>query len=171
MVGTLPSDVAVFSALAEPGSLGRPFDVARQLVAPDAEDPVAGALAAMSDAAARERVALVVEDVHWIDADSVALVDHVARQPWPNLVILATYRLSDLRRGAPGRDLVLRLDRRNEVEQFRLDRLDRNEVGAMMTAIAGRAVSSAAVEAVHRRSGGAVRRRGADALHRPRRVQ
>jgi DNA-binding NarL/FixJ family response regulator len=154
MVASLPSDVAVFSALAEPGSLGRPFDVARQLAPADADDPVAGALDVIGQAAQRGRVALVVEDVHWIDADSVSLLDHVARQPWSNVVLFATYRPSDLSRGAPGGDLVLRLERRNEVEQFRLDRLDRNEVAAMMTAVAARPVSSAAVEAVYRRSGG-----------------
>ncbi len=153
MVASLPSDVTVISALAEPSSLGRPFDVARQLTA-DAGRPVESAIEVIGAAAQRGRVALVVEDLHWIDADSVAVLDAIARQPWPNVVVFATYRPSDLRRGAPGGDLVLRLERRNEVEQFRLDRLDRNEVAAMMSAIAMGSVSSAAVEAVQRRSGG-----------------
>ena len=154
-VAGLPSGVTVLSALAEPGSMGKPFDVARQLaVGGDLERPAEAALAAVATAVSRGPVALVVEDLHWIDADSVAVLDQVARQPWPNLVILATYRPSDLRRGAPGGDLVLRLERRNEVEQIRLDRLDRSEVAAMMAAISGGNVSSAAVEAVHRRSGG-----------------
>ncbi len=154
MLAALPRDVIVFSALAEPRSLGRAFDVANQLAPAGSADPAAAATEAITTAAMVGRVALVIEDLHWIDSDSVAVLDALARQPLPNLVVFATYRPSDLSRGAPGGDLVLRLERRNEVEQFRLDRLDRNEVGALMAAIAGRAVSSAAVEAVYRRSGG-----------------
>jgi DNA-binding CsgD family transcriptional regulator len=154
MLAALPRDVTVFSALAEPRSLGRAFDVANQLAPAGSADPAADAAEAITTAASLGRVALVIEDLHWIDSDSVAVIDALARQPLPNLVVFATYRPSDLSRGAPGGDLVLRLERRNEVEQFRLDRLDRNEVGALMAAIAGRPVSSAAVEAVYRRSGG-----------------
>src|SRR4051794_3086764 len=163
MVGTLPSDVTVFSAVAEPRSLGRSFDVASQLAPASAvvdeaseasDDPASAAVAAIGVAAERGRVAVLIEDLHWIDAESVGVIDSIARQPWPNVVIFATYRPSDLSRGAPGGDLVLRLERRNEVEQFRLDRLTRTEVGALMSAIGGRLVSSAAVEAVYRRSGG-----------------
>lgn len=163
-VAALPPDVIVLSALAEPGSMSKPFDVARQLstgplangtgAAGTGDRPAEAAVSAVASAVAKGRVVLVVEDLHWIDADSVSVLDQIARQPWPNLVLLATYRPSDLRRGAPGGDLVLRLERRNEVEQIRLDRLDRNEVAAMMAAISGGNVSSAAVEAVHRRSGG-----------------
>jgi DNA-binding CsgD family transcriptional regulator len=159
MLASLPPDVTVFSAMAEPRSLGRAFDVAAQLVPPmstdhDPADTATAAIDAITRAARDGRVALVIEDLHWIDADSVNVIDIVARQPLPNLVIFATYRPSDLSRGAPGGDLVLRLERRNEVDQFRLDRLDRTEVGALMAAITGRPASSAAIEAVSRRSGG-----------------
>ena len=161
MLGILPRDVTVFSAIAEPNSLGHPFDIARQLVtaSSDAEgaandDPTDAVLASVMAAAADGRVAIVVEDLHWIDSDSVNVIDAIARQPLPSVVLFATYRPSELRRGAPGGDLVLRLERRNEVDQFRLDRLDRAEVGMLINAIIGRPPSSAAVEAVYRRSGG-----------------
>ncbi|MCU1398964.1 MAG: LuxR family transcriptional regulator [Acidimicrobiales bacterium] len=155
MLATLPADVSVFSAAAEPQAAARAFDVAGQLAPVDAaEEPGASVLRAIAEAVGHGRVAVVIEDLHWIDADSVTVLDAIARQPWPNLVMFATYRPSDLSRGSPGGDFVLRLERRNEVEQFRLDRLDRGEVGALMGAISGATVSSAAVEAVHRRSGG-----------------
>lgn len=157
----LPRDVTVFSAIAEPNSLGHPFDVARQLVTASVgtereieDDPTDVVIAAITLAAADGRVAVVIEDLHWIDSDSVNVIDAIARQPLPNVVLFATYRPSDLSRGAPGGDLVLRLERRNEVDQFRLDRLDRAEVGMLINAIIGRPPSSAAVEAVYRRSGG-----------------
>ena len=155
MLSVLPDDVMVFSASAEPHATARAFDVARQLVAVrDGEDPAAVVLDVVGAAVQRGRVAVVVEDLHWIDSDSVGVLDTIARQPWPNLVLFGTYRPTDLARGAPGGDFLFRLERRNEVEQFRLERLDRNEVAALMGAIAGQPASSAAVEAVHRRSGG-----------------
>jgi DNA-binding CsgD family transcriptional regulator len=154
VLGELPAGVRVFSAAAEPGSLGRSFDLAAQLAPAGSAHPATEALAAIGRAAAAGGAVVVVEDLHWIDVDSATFIDDVARQAWPTLAIVATYRSSDLRRGAPGGDLVLRLERRNEVEHIRLDRLNRNEVGAMMAAIVGRPVSSAAVEAVTRRSGG-----------------
>jgi DNA-binding NarL/FixJ family response regulator len=155
MLALLPRDVTVFSASAEPRATARAFDVATQLVAGrEGEDPAALVLEVVGAAVGRGRVAVVVEDLHWIDSDSVGVLDAIARQPWPNLVVIGTYRPSDLARGAPGGDFLFRLERRNEVEQFRLERLDRTEVAALMGAIAGQPASSAAVEAVHRRSGG-----------------
>ncbi|MGE0139942.1 MAG: LuxR C-terminal-related transcriptional regulator [Ilumatobacteraceae bacterium] len=150
-------NVPVFSAAAEPGSLGRPFDLAAQL-APVGQagsaDPAGDARDAIGRAAASRGALVVVEDLHWIDVDGAAFVDDLARQPWPSLAIVGTYRPSDLRRGSPAGDLLLHLQRRNEVENLRLDRLGRNEVAAMMSAIVDAPVSSAAVEAVTRRSGG-----------------
>ncbi|MBI5087838.1 MAG: hypothetical protein HZB15_02915 [Actinobacteria bacterium] len=154
MLDLVGRDVPVFTAAAEPGALGRPFDLAAQLAPAGSTDPAADARAAIGRAAEAGGALVVVEDLHWIDVDGAALVDDLARQPWPSLAIVGTYRPSDLRRGSPAGDLLLRLERRNEVENVRLDRLGRNEVGAMMSAIVGGPVSSAAVEAVTRRSGG-----------------
>jgi len=153
----LPADVIVLAGAAEPGSLSRPLDLLAQLAPAGAADPAAAALAEIQAAQGADGghvVVVVVEDLHWVDADSAAFIDELARRPLPHVVIVGTYRPSDLRRGAPGGDLVSRLERRNEVEQLRLDRLDRHEVGAMMAAISGVPASSAAVEAVTRRSGG-----------------
>jgi DNA-binding NarL/FixJ family response regulator len=154
MLDLVGRNVPTFAAASEPGSIGRPFDLAAQLAPAGSTDPAVDALAAIRRAADAGGALVVVEDLHWIDADGAALVDDIARQPWPSLAIVGTYRPSDLRRGSPAGDLLLRLERRNEVENVRLDRLARNEVGAMMSAIVGSPVSSAAVEAVTRRSGG-----------------
>ena len=149
----LPADVTVLSAQAQPGSLGRPFDVMGQL-APAGTSPADGARATIERAVQLGRTVLLVEDLHWADADSVHLREQIVLQPWPQLVVVGTYRANDLSRKAPGGELVLRLERQYSVEQIRLDRLDRNEVGAMLAAITNVAPSSAAVEAVFRRSGG-----------------
>ena len=149
----LPADVTVLSTQAQPGSLGRPFDVIGQLVA-DGVDPATGAAAVIEAAVGAGRTVLVVEDLHWADADSAHLIEHLAVRPWPQLVVIGTYRPTDLSPKAPGGELVLRLERQSSVEQIRLDRLDRGEVAAMLGAIGGRPPSSAAVEAVFRRSSG-----------------
>ena len=151
---TCPPECACSQPPPSQGSLGRSFDLAAQLAPAGSSHPATEALAAIGRAVEAGGAVVVVEDLHWIDVDSAAFIDDVARQAWPTLAIVGTYRSSDLRRGAPGGDLVLRLERRNEVEHLRLDRLNRNEVGAMMAAIVGKPVSSAAVEAVTRRSGG-----------------
>ena len=140
------------TAQAQPGSIGRPFHAVAPLT-PDA-DPATGPHEAVREAAAAGRAVLLVEDLHWADADSVAVLDAITQSPWPHLMVLGTYRPSDLSRGSPGGELVLRLERRHAVEQVRLERLDRGEVGAMLSAIMGRPTDSAAVEAVHRRSAG-----------------
>ena len=139
--------------------MSRPLDAVAALADPGPSgDELADAVFdTVAEATRRGPTVLVVEDLHWIDAASATLIDRIAQQPWPNLVIVATYRPNDLSRGQPGGELVLRLERRHSVEQVRLDRLDRAEVSAMVTAISaasGAHASSAFIEALHRRSGG-----------------
>jgi DNA-binding CsgD family transcriptional regulator/tetratricopeptide (TPR) repeat protein len=148
----LPDDVTVLAAQAQPGSIGRPHHVVSQLAAPG--DGAMAPIDVVRAAAEAGRVVLMVEDLHWADADSVAVIDSIAQSPLPRLVLIGTYRPSDLSRGAPGGELVLRLERRHAVDQVRLDRLDRSQVASMLAGITGKSVGSASVEAVHRRSGG-----------------
>ncbi|MGB8858286.1 MAG: LuxR C-terminal-related transcriptional regulator [Ilumatobacteraceae bacterium] len=153
LIEGLPADVTVLTAQARPGSMGRPFDVIGQL-GPTGDNSVATARAVLEAAVAAGRTLLVMEDLHWADADSVHFLEQVCMQAWPQLVIVGTYRGNDLSRKAPGGELVLRLERQHTVEQIRLERLDRAEVAALLTAIGGVTPSSGAVEAVYRRSGG-----------------
>ena len=155
-VAGLPDDVTVLAAQAQPGSMGRAFDVVGQLLnnAERVADVGEAARGVVESAVASGRTVLVVEDLHWADADSVHFVEQLCMQPWPTLVVVGTYRGTDLSRKAPGGELVLRLERQHNVEQIRLDRLDRGEVAALLAAIGNEAPTSAAVEAVYRRSGG-----------------
>lgn len=152
LVDTAPGDVTVQTVQAQPGSIGRAYHAVAQL-APDG-DPATAAFTAVAAAAEEGRTLLVVEDLHWADAASVGVLDTITQAPLPHLVVVGTYRPGDLTRGSPGGELVLRLERRHAVEQVRLDRLDRTEVGLLLGAITGQPASSAAVEAVHRRSAG-----------------
>ncbi|MEY2416363.1 MAG: hypothetical protein QOH53_1697 [Ilumatobacteraceae bacterium] len=152
-IARLPTGVTSISAAAQPASLGRAFDVVSQLCPPDG-DPARDVIPAIGAAVAAGPVVLVIEDLHWIDADSAHMFEHIAQQPFGRLVIIGTYRPNDLSRRAPGGELISRLERQHSVEQVRLDRLDRADVAAMLGAIDGVLPSSAAVDAVYRRSGG-----------------
>jgi DNA-binding CsgD family transcriptional regulator len=159
LVASLPSSVTTIGIVAQPGSMGRPLDALTGLAQPGltGDEAAAAVFDMVAEASAKGAAVLVVEDLHWIDIASANLIDRIAQQPWPKLVIVATYRPDDLTRGQPGGELVLRLERRHSVEQVRLERLDRSEVAAMVSAISahsGGAPSSAFVEAVHRRTAG-----------------
>lgn len=153
LIDAAPADVTVLSAQARPGSMGRPFDVIGQL-GPPGDNSAATARSILDDAVAKGRTLLIVEDLHWADADSVHFLEQVCMQSWPQLVIVGTYRGNDLSRKAPGGELVLRLERQHNVEQVRIERLDRAEVAGLLAAIGNAPPSSGAVEAVYRRSGG-----------------
>ena len=160
LVATLPAVTTTLVATAQPGSMGRPGDAVAGLlaggdgIAGDHGDPEAGAFQTVASALERGPTVLVIEDLHWIDAASANAIDRITQQRWPQLVVIGTYRPAELSRGQPGGELVLRLERRHAVEQIRLDRLDRTEVGALVAAIRGDEPPSAVVEAVYRRSGG-----------------
>ncbi len=160
LVATLPPSATTLVATAQPGSMGRSGDAVAGLVARsdgddvDPADPAAGAFRAVAAALERGPAVLVIEDLHWIDAASANVIDRIAQQRWPQLVVIGTYRPAELSRGQPGGELVLRLERRHAVEQVRLDRLDRTEVAALVAAIRGDQPPSAVVEALYRRSGG-----------------
>lgn len=151
-VGMAPEDVTVLTVQAQPGSIGRSYHAVSQLAPGD--DPATAPFARVEQAAQGGRTVLLIEDLHWADADSVSVIDAITQSPWPHLMVVGTYRPADLTRGSPGGELLLRLERRHAVEQVRLDRLDRGEVGDMLSAITGQPAGSAAVEAVHRRSAG-----------------
>jgi DNA-binding CsgD family transcriptional regulator len=149
----LPNGVSSMIAAAQPGSLGRAFDVVRQLCPADG-DPATDVVPAIAAAVAAGPLVLVIEDLHWIDADSAHVLEHISHQPLSGLVIVGTYRPNDLSRRAPGGELIARLERQHSVDQVRLDRLDRGEVAALLAAIEGSPPSSSAVDAMFRRSGG-----------------
>ena len=84
-VESLADDVVVLTAQAQPGSMGRAFDVVGQLLAPGAA--TAGAATAaeaeqvVAAAVARGCAVLVVEDLHWADADSVYVIEQLCSRP------------------------------------------------------------------------------------------
>jgi DNA-binding CsgD family transcriptional regulator len=157
LVRCVSADTVVMVGNADPGALGRPYELAGSLLGRDLaaeDDPVRAALDVTQSRIGSAPALLVFEDLHWADAESVAVIDRLAQQPWPNVVIVGTYRPEDLSRRLPGGDLLLRLERRHDVEQVRLEPLQRAEVGALLSGAFGVAPPSSVIEALYQRSGG-----------------
>ena len=98
LVDSLPSRVTTVAITAQPGSMGRPLDAVAGLVGPGVvgDDVATAVFDLVAAAVGRGPCVLVVEDLHWVDAASANLIDRIAQQPWPNLVVIATYRPNDL---------------------------------------------------------------------------
>jgi DNA-binding SARP family transcriptional activator len=99
-------------------------------------DAVVGWLAALS---ADRGVMLVLDDLHWAGKPSLLLLRHLARSAEPmRLLVVGTYRDSDIEVGHPLADVVADLRRDPCVERLTLPGLAADEVEEMV-ASAGRA--------------------------------
>ncbi|HSK26360.1 MAG TPA: AAA family ATPase [Jiangellales bacterium] len=100
-------------------------------------------------------VVLVVEDLHWADRSTRDLLQFLVRVlSGARVLVLATYRSDELRRGHPLRPLLAELERVRGVERVEVPRLTRDEVESLLTAILGHDPAPGVVEDVHRRSEG-----------------
>ena len=115
------------------------------LVAPtsgDAEDERHRLFEAVSDLLSEmsraEPVVLVLDDIHWSDKPSLLLLRHILRSASPmRLLVLATYRDTDLDRGHPLAEVLADLRRVPGVVRLDLAGLDQSEVMELMEATAG----------------------------------
>jgi class 3 adenylate cyclase len=89
----------------------------------------------LSDASATAPVLLVLDDLHWAAKPTLLLLRHVLRSPEPlRLLVVATYRDTDIGRGHPVADLLADLRREAGVERLSLAGLDAAGVFAFMEA-------------------------------------
>ena len=98
-------------------------------------DALAGWLAEVS---AEAPVLLVLDDLHWAAKPTLLLLRHVLRSPEPlRLLVVGTYRDSEVGRGHPFSDLLAELRRDGGVERLALSGLDAAAVVAFIEAAAG----------------------------------
>lgn len=132
--------------------------VAPDLTPPDGERPLS------SDELTRAGVELlrhllgngpgvvVFEDLHWADADSLALFGRLAvMPPWP-LLLVGSFRPEAL--GSQLTGVIAGIERHRVVEQLRIERLTTPEVTELLSAVYGRPVPSTVAQALHDRTGG-----------------
>jgi predicted ATPase/class 3 adenylate cyclase len=124
------------------------------LPAPQASDPeteryllfsaVAGLL---QEVAQSVPVCLVLDDLHWADGQSVALLKHVVRTVEQGaLHLIATYRDSDLGKDHPLTAVLADLRPVEGVQRISLHGLGADEVAEIMTAVAGHELEADGIE-------------------------
>ena len=102
-----------------------------------------------------EPVVLVLEDLHWADGSTEALVRFlVAGLRQTAVLIVLTYRSDELGRDHPVRRLVAELGRAPRVQMRSLLPLTQAQTGVQLTALSAAPVDAATVAEIHRRSEG-----------------
>lgn len=103
----------------------------------------------------RRPVVLVVEDLHWADRSSLDLLAMLARSLGSaRVLVIATYRTDDVRRGHPLRAFLGELERLRWVESYELPELTRAETGELVAARLAQPPSPSYVDRIHAHSGG-----------------
>jgi DNA-binding SARP family transcriptional activator len=133
--------------------LGTRLDLAAAPVAgdPDAErrrffDAVSALLRRL---ARRRPLLLVIDDLHWADRSSLLLARHVARRPdLGQVVMLGTFRDTELDPGHPLPELIADVERDRDVVRVRLTGMDDTEVAELIGAWHGHAVEARTVRAI-----------------------
>ena len=107
------------------------------------------------EAARSHPTILVLEDLHWAeDATAVALRHLVRETESAPLLVLATYRDTEITRDHPMIDALAEARRARVLSEVALDGLDERSVGSIVAAEAGSDASSDLVAAVHARTDG-----------------
>ena len=169
LVAAVGEQALVIAGDAQPGSLGRPYELLLDAVAnlPADASLIDEVCDTSRSAADRQRAAItlvagligngpaviVFEDLHWADAESTALFEHLADLDGTRLLI-GTYRPAEVTRRQPVDALLARLERRHEVTHLLLDRLTADETSQLLSQATGRPAPYRTVMALHQRTGG-----------------
>ena len=151
LVSHLPDELLAAHVTASGGELVRLApELARRVAAPppssgDADSERLALFDAVTDLiqriAARAPVLLVLDDVHWADRSSLLLLRHLLRATTATpLLVVATYRDTDLVRTHPLAAMLADLRRDPAAERLDLQGLDEAEVVALLEAIGGRSL-------------------------------
>ena len=113
-------------------------------------------IAVLLETFSRERpIVFVVEDLHWVDAATLALLRFLMRALGSSRVLtVLTYRTEDVTRGHPLRAFLSEAERDRWVERRDLSRLSRAQVRKLTKSLTGEAPTDTVVDTVFRRSDG-----------------
>ena len=92
-------------------------------------------LAVLRHLSADRPLLFVVEDIHWADPSTLALLGYLGRNLGGAMVLVATYRSDELHRRHPLLPFVAELERRGSVERIELLPFDRPEIAELVRAI------------------------------------
>jgi len=112
-------------------------------------------LASLRALAADRPLLLLIDDLHWADGESLALLQSaVGDVEGLALCVLGTHRVDEGRAADALKRIAAWLDRRGRFRHVPLRGLDRNETGELLHALAGGDVAGTLVETVHGRTDG-----------------
>jgi DNA-binding NarL/FixJ family response regulator len=115
-------------------------------------DSLAGFLRA---SAARRPLLLILDDLHWADAPSLALLRFVSRElEGGGVLVVACYRHTELERGHPLLGTMADLARGQRCRRLLLGGLDQPEVASFVALVAGVQPSPELAAAVHQQTDG-----------------
>jgi predicted ATPase len=98
---------------------------------------------------------LVLDDLHWADKPSLLLLKHILRSPMQGrILVLGTYRETELSRTHPLAEVMADLRREHLFERISLDGLNEANVATMVASMAGRGAPSEVTRAVHAETDG-----------------
>ncbi len=103
----------------------------------------------------RTPLVLVLDDLHWADKGTIAMLRHVSRFVTKHrILILGAYRDVELDRQHPLSDALAQLRREVEYERIALKGLDESDIGAMLASITEHDVPEAFVHAISEETDG-----------------
>jgi predicted ATPase/DNA-binding SARP family transcriptional activator len=106
--------------------------------------------AALAVAGEQTPVMLVLDDLHWADVQTLALLRHVLSAPQSvPLMVVATYRDTEVSAQHPLADTLAVLHREVTLERLALAGLEDNELVALVEAASGQELEGAELELVH----------------------
>jgi len=112
-------------------------------------------LGLLGDLAADTPVALIFEDLHWVDRSTRDLVTFLARNlDRERLLLVLSVRTDDLPPGHPVATWLAGLERDARTTRLELSRFDRADVGRQVLGLLGGAADEAKVDRIHARSDG-----------------
>jgi DNA-binding CsgD family transcriptional regulator len=106
------------------------------------------------EAAAREPLLLILEDLHWADQSTQDLVSALSRTAQGRLLLVLTVRSDELHRRHPFRTALAELTRLETARRIDLGPLDRDDIAALVLERSGMAGGAETVASVHQRSEG-----------------
>lgn len=104
--------------------------------------------------AADRPLLVVIEDIHWADASTMALLGYLARNLSGATVLVATYRSDELHRRHPLLPFLAEVERRRRVDRIDLQPFDRREIAELVRAIRSEPSDRELIDQLFERSDG-----------------
>lgn len=103
----------------------------------------------------RQAVLVLIEDVHWADSGSLALLRHLARRlRAARILIVLTYREVELDEARPLHELLLYLNRERLASRIKLTRLNKEKTREMLSVMFAEEISDEFLEGIYQETEG-----------------